>query len=268
MNKLIKSTFFGVFALVVSVGVVYAATTFVGTAGDLSADPDATFGGYYLRHVGNPAPDGYSHLYQWEEPAMTCDPNNTAVTFTGTVDVRNMEIQDVAMVGLVDNSLLADGNSGWASGAYAYVHRNSATTVRIGPTDGSLAGEIVQVFGIYTIPEDGIMDIAMTIHAGDISVSVNGNPAHVDDYGFVKSQNNSPATGYYAEDEFHMGATVGWDVFPYAIDMPYDFAVDGCEVIVNDPTTMDDCKNGGWEAYGFNNQGRCIQFVNTGMDSR
>lgn len=35
-----------------------------------------------------------------------------------------------------------------------------------------------------------------------------------------------------------------------------------------DPTTMDDCKNGGWAAYGFSNQGQCIKFVNTGKDSR
>lgn len=30
------------------------------------------------------------------------------------------------------------------------------------------------------------------------------------------------------------------------------------------PTSMDDCKNGGWEAFGFKNQGQCIKFVNTG----
>lgn len=35
-----------------------------------------------------------------------------------------------------------------------------------------------------------------------------------------------------------------------------------------DPTSVDDCKNGGWASYGFSNQGRCIQFVNTGKDSR
>ena len=28
------------------------------------------------------------------------------------------------------------------------------------------------------------------------------------------------------------------------------------------------CMRGGWEASGFDNQGRCIQFVNTGIDSR
>lgn len=30
------------------------------------------------------------------------------------------------------------------------------------------------------------------------------------------------------------------------------------------PATKDDCKNGGWAAYGFVNQGQCIKFVNTG----
>ncbi len=36
----------------------------------------------------------------------------------------------------------------------------------------------------------------------------------------------------------------------------YDF-----EVV---PTTIEQCKNNGWRAFGFRNQGQCIQFVNTG----
>ena len=32
--------------------------------------------------------------------------------------------------------------------------------------------------------------------------------------------------------------------------------------------TKDMCKDGGWEALGFRNQGQCIRFVNTGQDSR
>jgi hypothetical protein len=35
-----------------------------------------------------------------------------------------------------------------------------------------------------------------------------------------------------------------------------------------DPATKDDCKNGGWGAYGFQNQGQCVLFVETGDDSR
>ncbi|HVM15716.1 MAG TPA: carboxypeptidase regulatory-like domain-containing protein [Egibacteraceae bacterium] len=34
------------------------------------------------------------------------------------------------------------------------------------------------------------------------------------------------------------------------------------------PQTRGDCMNGGWQQYGFRNQGQCIQFVNTGKDSR
>lgn len=42
----------------------------------------------------------------------------------------------------------------------------------------------------------------------------------------------------------------------------YDFE------LANDPDDKDDCKDGGWAAYGFRNQGQCIRFVNTGKDSR
>ena len=35
-----------------------------------------------------------------------------------------------------------------------------------------------------------------------------------------------------------------------------------------DPQTKDDCKNGGWEQYGFKNQGQCVRFIETGKDSR
>lgn len=39
-------------------------------------------------------------------------------------------------------------------------------------------------------------------------------------------------------------------------------------ITVADPTSKDDCKDGGWEAYGFRNQGQCVRFVETGEDSR
>jgi hypothetical protein len=35
-----------------------------------------------------------------------------------------------------------------------------------------------------------------------------------------------------------------------------------------DPTNKDECRNGGWADFGFQNQGLCIRFVNTGKDSR
>jgi len=38
--------------------------------------------------------------------------------------------------------------------------------------------------------------------------------------------------------------------------------------VLPDAQTKEDCKNGGWQNYGFRNQGLCIQFFNTGKDSR
>jgi hypothetical protein len=35
-----------------------------------------------------------------------------------------------------------------------------------------------------------------------------------------------------------------------------------------DPATSDDCKKGGWAAFGFTNQGQCVRFIETGIDSR
>ena len=34
------------------------------------------------------------------------------------------------------------------------------------------------------------------------------------------------------------------------------------------PATRADCERGGWVTFGFQNQGQCIRFVNTGQDSR
>ena len=37
---------------------------------------------------------------------------------------------------------------------------------------------------------------------------------------------------------------------------------------VSGPQTKDDCKNGGWESYGFKNQRHSVRYVETGKDSR
>jgi hypothetical protein len=41
-----------------------------------------------------------------------------------------------------------------------------------------------------------------------------------------------------------------------------------CVLEVNNPTTKDDCKKGGWKDFDFKNQGQCVRFVETGKDSR
>ncbi len=60
----------------------------------------------------------------------------------------------------------------------------------------------------------------------------------------------------------------------------YDFAIANRHSESDDPATAegdfhftisftkDQCKNKGWEAFGFRNQGECVRFIETGLDSR
>jgi hypothetical protein len=48
----------------------------------------------------------------------------------------------------------------------------------------------------------------------------------------------------------------------------WDFDWTSFAVLPNNPQSKDECKKGGWEAFGFENQGQCIRYVNTGKDSR
>lgn len=193
------------------------ATPWINAVGAIN-DDGASSGGWYMRHVGNPAPDGYSHGYQWG-PKLTCDPNTTPVTLTGTIDVNPMPIGGVSMIGLLDKSLLEGNVGGYQTGAYLYVHHKAADSVIIGPTDGNAGGELVQVFGTYPLG-DGIFDIVTTIHNGTIQISVDGNPITPDTYGDIK--------GAISGAEFENGAYLGWDNYPEANYMPYSFTVTGC----------------------------------------
>lgn len=42
----------------------------------------------------------------------------------------------------------------------------------------------------------------------------------------------------------------------------------GGTLTVANPTTKEECRNGGWMPFGFKNQGQCIRFVETEKDSR
>jgi hypothetical protein len=63
---------------------------------------------------------------------------------------------------------------------------------------------------------------------------------------------------------FRFGGTSTLDSGPHLAGA---FRVDMPEAPV-DPVTVEDCKDDGWMAYGFQNQGQCIAFVQTGHDSR
>lgn len=140
------------------------------------------------------------------------DPNNTPVTLTGWVDVSGLAVGSAVFLGLVDKQRLEIPASTFMSGAYVYVSRASATTLWVGPSDGNIGGEIVQVFDIPT--NETLVNFTAVIGAGQISVdwtagAQSGGPI-VDTYGFVKTLNNS---GAYAWNEFQYGAYLAVDVF-------------------------------------------------------
>lgn len=57
------------------------------------------------------------------------------------------------------------------------------------------------------------------------------------------------------------GSPLGlWGINPYPVTRGV-FQING-GVTINRPTTKDQCKNSGWQTYGFKNQGQCVQFVN------
>lgn len=77
-----------------------------------------------------------------------------------------------------------------------------------------------------------------------------------------------PMTHFEADLSAWSGQTVRLSVDMVVNNFFFDAAFDNFIVDILDPVTKDDCKNGGWEQYGFKNQGQCVRFVETGKDSR
>lgn len=75
----------------------------------------------------------------------------------------------------------------------------------------------------------------------------------------------APAGDNFIRELFLNSYNYGLDTFP---NLNNDSYAAHWHVGIEDPTDKEQCKNGGWEAYGFKNQGQCIRFVNTGQDSR
>jgi len=204
--------------------------TISGVSGDTSTDPSAASAPYYLRYVGNPPPTGYdpSHIYQWASPAIfTPSPEDSPVTLSGTIDIGNQTVGQVAMIGLLDKADLAAGNTNGQRGAYIYVYRNTATSWKIGPSDGNVGGEIVQTaITVHDtdLPADGILNVVFTVDgtadgttcaagsftapAGCLTLQITGGSVNAtlsDSYGDARGTSGDSAVPEFAE-----GAVPGW----------------------------------------------------------
>lgn len=259
-------------------GATHAPLHISGTVGEI-VDPDATNGGFFLRYVGDPAPAGYSHSYQWDNPFIETSPESGPVVFEGTLDLTHRESNNsVAMIGLLDKSALESGAHEFQRGAYIYVNNRPNGDVRIGVTDGNSGGELVQTFHVIPAATADLAPLAVTFTVdgtadpstcavppgsaatadGCMTLEIDGFTQLTDSYGTL--------TGAADGREFATGGIPGWEAFPSgASNVGYDLTITPADA---DPQNQDQCKNGGWEAFGFSNQGQCIRYVNTGQDSR
>jgi hypothetical protein len=241
-------------------------------------DHDTDGGADALRYVGDPAPDGFSHTYQWADPFITTDPDDGPVTFTGTLDLSDRTPDTVAAIGLVELAALASGGDARDTGALIYIFSRQDGSVRIGLTDGRAGGEIVQTFiEIPAVPEPGELDVVFTVDGtadpeecrvqpddpvdedgGCMTLRIDDADPLGDSYGTIKAVIDDTA-------EFADGAVPGWEMFQGdSANIAYDFSIDPATVVddrPDRPKSKWDCKRGGWREYGHRHKDRCMKHV-------
>jgi hypothetical protein len=89
----------------------------------------------------------------------------------------------------------------------------------------------------------------------------NFNPA-IDDglYPFVCVNNSTAFRTLFASEYVEVRM-----VFGAESDERFDWTMFD---VLPDVTSKDECKDGGWAAFGFRNQGQCVRFIENGGDSR
>jgi hypothetical protein len=165
----------------------------------------------------------------------------------------------LAMVVLVSPAMAFEFQSTNDANKTAYPHVNLLST---GP--GTVTLEFVNPRPFYAFFEyriDGITPEGRPAHEiviGDVQ------------YPGVGLDNRGAATEMRVTRTFEAASRVE---IRHALGAEQDWYFDWVTFTVGpvgptDPASKEDCMNGGWEAMGFANQGQCIRYVNTGVDSR
>jgi len=129
--------------------------------------------------------------------------------------------------------------------------------VDVSSSDGPFVGAITHILSL------GAQHVARIIKSGnqltfELDAGADGSVDGSTTIAMPSSLNDTNSRIYFgtAGSEFDAGGNWFDDLHISAV--PY----------VTNPETKDDCKKGGFAQYGFRNQGLCIQYVNTGKDSR
>ena len=251
--------------------------TISGTVGENVSTTD-DYDGRHLRYVGDPAPAGYASWYQWGSPyVLTESPEDGPVTMSGTIDVTDMTHDgDVAVIGLHDADALGAGDRGEKAEVGIYIALTGGEYV-VGLTDGDAGGgEFTQRFTSFA-PEqlpDGLLEVAFVVDGTLDAATCASDPADVPtaDGCMTLTVNDQTVTDSYGtivptdieiETELGNGAHPGW-YSAYDTEGPnvgVDFDLTVTPVVLTPPQSADDCRDGGYEAFDFKNQGRCIASV-------
>lgn len=227
---------------------------------------------------------------------------------TGPVDVSNSMFDEIGRIGLQyfgsgvsgstadGNTFVGKGPGDWldygievSNGAAITATNNDISGNRgVASSDGSSsAGFLVTTFfgpGTAALIEDNdISDNSTGIFVGFDGSDTSAVEAHQNnitgnDFGIFTTAPNVDATcNWWGDESGPFNATDnpdgtgdeagdGVDFEPWLTGSAPGGDCDG--PLPPNPETIDDCKNGGWQDYGFRNQGQCIRYVNTGQDSR
>lgn len=274
-----RNTTIGAMAAALAIGVLAPAmasdttTTISGTIGE-RVDDDGSY--IRMRHVGEPSPDGYDGNYQKQDPfILTTSPEDGPVTMTGTLDLTDMGLGVGGIVGLYDAETLRTGGDAHQTDNGIYVARSSRG-FRIGVSDGNVGGgEIVQAFADFPtdlaqpveveLTIDGTADPSTCASNGDdiatadgcMTLVINGTTTVTDSYGTLSDQTVELATG----------ANPGWWAFGFGEAQAFtsgagvDYELTISPTILTAPRDAGDCRDGGFDAFDFKNQGQCVASV-------
>jgi hypothetical protein len=123
----------------------------------------------------------------------------------------------------------------------------------------------------YTLTGDGTAISQASCSGGEPFIQIDATPGSA--YWYLKVHN--PADG----EDFPLTPPALGDSLAAFSTWDYN-AREGFDVLVTEltavptnpqpknPRTKADCMKGGWEKYGFKNQGQCVRYIETGKDSR
>jgi hypothetical protein len=118
----------------------------------------------------------------------------------------------------------------------------------------------------YTLPDDGVVvsdgGSTVSMYLGDSNVAISP--------GDLVSVTTQPVTNPSKPGEYTLSVSTSKDTEP-ATSAPYTILpalVGGPPPVPEEPTAKEQCKKGGYEEFGFKNQGQCVAFVQRGPKNK